>query len=83
MPISFRPCNGSEGEMFLSRFCYRCNKLDEGGACNILLNSMIFEINEPEYPKELVCEDKLDPKTWNCTSFEEINVLSPPHSQRI
>jgi hypothetical protein len=29
---------------------------------------MAFEISDPRYPKEIQCEDRLDPRTWICTA---------------
>jgi hypothetical protein len=53
----YRPSNGNEGEMFMSRWCEHC-KAEEGYAngtgdsCPILVNVMCYSVDEPEYPSE-------------------------------
>ena len=59
----YRPGNGSEGDVFLDQFCHRCVKYDD---CEILLMSMCFDVDEPEYPEEWQ-ETDTGP---TCTAFE-------------
>lgn len=72
MTRKYRPANGSEGEGFMEQFCYRCkhdNYPDgpESEWCQILANSMCFEIDEPGYPDEWIYGEDGQPK---CTAFE-------------
>ena len=62
----YRPSNGTEGEMFMAEFCDRCSKCDVG--CQIIVASMAFEKDDPEYPKEWVFDSEGCP---TCTAFEE------------
>lgn len=68
----YQPANGTEGEMFMSRFCHRCihDNLDmetfEGG-CDILLRTMAFGTDDEDYPREWVIATDGQPK---CTAFE-------------
>ena len=71
----YRPSNGTEGEMFMERFCYQCvhdaeyQETMESG-CKILANTMVFDVDDEEYSKEWVHDDKGNPI---CTRFEKIN----------
>jgi len=69
----YRPSNGTEGEYFMSEFCYQCiheNPNSEGKPkCNIMTSSMCFSISEPEYPKEWVQD--IDGKNPRCTKFKK------------
>lgn len=71
----YRPCNGSEGEWFSSRFCDRCqhdaeyrNTDGEKGGCPILANALCFDIDHADYPKEWVEDD--DGANPRCLVFE-------------
>jgi hypothetical protein len=47
----FRPSNGTEGEIFREYFCNRCEH-DRNEDCDILLRTMCFNTEAPEYPIE-------------------------------
>jgi len=69
---SFRPSNGTEGMMFSEQFCERCKH--EGftpgeSPCEILGNTMFYDISDDEYPREWVQDD--DGTNPRCTAFEE------------
>lgn len=72
MSKPYQPSNGTEGEIFMSRFCQECqhDNLDpethEGG-CDILLRTMAFSVGDDEYPSEwIIGTDGLP----TCTAFE-------------
>lgn len=73
----YRPSNGTEGEMFMERFCYRCKreqpylKSDQIG-CGILTQTMIHYTTDPEYPTEWVSDDDCGLVNPRCTAFEEV-----------
>jgi len=54
MTEKYRPSNGTEGMDFIDAFCGQCihddpeNDVD----CDILLKTLVFSINDPEYPEE-------------------------------
>lgn len=52
----YQPSNGTEGDIFLSKFCYQCIKFphshDAKNQCQISLDSMAWDIRDPEYPKQ-------------------------------
>ena len=56
----YRPSNGTEGHGFMSRFCEQCAR-DDGGigevVCEIIGDTMAYEVDEPEYPAAW-CYDK-------------------------
>lgn len=69
----YRPSNGSEGECFRAKFCDRCEHDDahnfrEQGEklCPILGNSLLLDINDPQYPQEWQYQDGQP----TCTSFQ-------------
>lgn len=68
----YRPSNGSEGEMFMTRFCYRCTKdnPDNSGrnGCDIIFFSMSFEVDHPKYPKEWIYDEDGQPI---CTAWQQ------------
>lgn len=70
----YRPSNGTEGEGFICAFCGVCARSDHNkpGAdedalfgCEITGNTMLYDVNDPNYPKEWVW-DGLEP---TCTAF--------------
>jgi len=69
----YRPSNGTEGEIFMERFCYRCTKLsvdDDSKDCDILTRSFWYAIGDPEYPKEWIANDATGLQDPRCTAFE-------------
>jgi hypothetical protein len=62
----YRPSNGTEGEFFQARFCYRCAK-DANNDCEIILRSMAFNTWEDDYPREWTYGEDDKP---TCTAFE-------------
>lgn len=79
----YRPSNGTEGEIFISYFCCRCERdkslrddPEEGIGCHILANSFAYSINDPNYPKEWVRDEDADitmigGNGARCTAFVE------------
>lgn len=80
----YRPSNGTEGEMFMEQWCSRCardvayrnNKPEYG--CRILAATFVFDIDDPEYPKEWIRQATDDewPGTARCTAFVPTGELS-------
>ena len=65
----YRPSNGTEGEIFMSRFCDRCKHcetIDAKDLCDIIMRSMVFETDDKEYPQELKFDSEGRPM---CTEF--------------
>lgn len=52
----FQPSNGTHGDIFMSEFCYRCSKSphnpDAKNQCMIVLATMAYDKEDPEYPKQ-------------------------------
>jgi hypothetical protein len=67
----YRPANGTEGQLFMERYCYQCRKDDggrpDGDSCEILCNALAFDPDDPEYPAEWQYTDRGQP---TCTAFE-------------
>lgn len=61
----YQPSNGTEGEVFMSHFCFRCER-DKDHDCEILCRSMAFSVEDAEYPIEWQYGADGQPK---CTAF--------------
>lgn len=80
--MKYRPSNGSEGEWFMSKFCDRCvydRRDDDDGGCNIILRTMIHDVDDAEYPKEWTRNDKGEPV---CTKFAKELPVEPKQSPK-
>ena len=53
----YRPSNGSEGEMFMGRWCVKCSEDElndetgEGG-CKIIADAFCYSLTDENYPAE-------------------------------
>lgn len=66
----YRPSNGTEGDMFIARFCDRCRlSPDNGGACDRVFRSMLHAKTDPEYPQEWRCRFDPDGFDFWCTAY--------------
>jgi len=69
---SYRPSNGTEGEIFMSQWCARCSRdraRREGDAfdgCEIIFLTMAYDVDDPSYPKAWVQDDDGAP---SCLEF--------------
>ncbi len=61
---AYRPSNGTEGEMFMERWCYHCVHEQ---TCGIILKTLLFDVEDLEYPGEWQYGTNGQPK---CTAFE-------------
>lgn len=54
----YQPSNGTEGDIFMGKFCFKCVKLPHDTAaknqCNILLHTFVYDIGDQQYPKEWI-----------------------------
>lgn len=66
MSRPYRPSNGTAGMIFEEKHCEVCSNFDEG-SCDIYFNAALYEIDEPEYPKEWIYDENDIP---TCTKFE-------------
>lgn len=64
----YQPSNATEGDFFMSAFCFRCSKW-RNGHCGIQLRTMAFGIKDKEYPRQWRYVDD-DP---TCTAFKHID----------
>ena len=66
-PEPYRPSSGTEGADFCAHFCDRCkHNQDQDNPCNIWMDTWIYEIDEPEYPKEWIYKNGHP----TCTKFK-------------
>ena len=68
----YRPSCGTEGADFMDRWCVACAKDDmlrggESAKCQILSDTMLYEVDDPRYPAEWV-RDAESGRT-RCTAF--------------
>lgn len=71
--MKYRPSNGTEGEAFQARWCHNCihDQFDAEsgmGGCEIIMRSMLHDVNDPEYPEEWQQEPGQAPR---CTAFHD------------
>jgi hypothetical protein len=58
MTTSWRPSNGTGGDIFRSMFCDKCEKdRYDSKPCRIFSLTMIHDVGDKHYPKEWVCDD--------------------------
>lgn len=74
----YRPANGTEGDIFISQWCSHCqndkalregcavNWMDDFERCDIIDKTMLFNVDDPEYPSEWVYGEDGQPC---CTAF--------------
>ena len=67
----YRPANGTEGDIFMQHFCYKCihDDLENENYCHILNRTLVHEVDDEEYPKEWIYNEDGRPV---CTEFERI-----------
>lgn len=87
----YRPSNGTEGDIFQSRFCDRCKRdakyrrtQDGKDGCRILLYVGTFAVDDPRYPKEWVKNAHGDPygATARCTAFRHEDDPGPSRPRK-
>lgn len=75
----YRPSNGTEGFQFQTTFCDNCHydgDPEHGKGCMILAKTMIYDIGDPEYPKEWVQNEQGEPR---CTKFKSRGQWAKEH----
>lgn len=77
----YRPSNGTEGDIFMTAFCYRCRKDTTQSPCEIIARTMAYDELDPNYPKEWrrQVDDDSWPGTAECTAFEPGEVIDSAH----
>ena len=76
----YRPSNGTEGMWFHEKFCCECANDEKAGKnCNILMRTLAFEINEPEYPSEWTYDENGEP---TCTAYRYYDPRPVPSGSR-
>lgn len=75
----YQPANGTEGEMFMEQFCYRCKKDEaywqsegEDMGCPIIILTMTYNPEDAEYPHEWIADDACGLVNPRCTAFEKM-----------
>jgi len=53
----YQPSSGTEGDMFIETFCDRCEhdreyRETESNPCEILNNTLVFDVGDEQYPEE-------------------------------
>jgi hypothetical protein len=62
-PTLYRPSSGTEGACFIERWCASCQRdegfrLGEGDSCTIVAATLVFGIDDPEYPREWIMGER-------------------------
>ena len=74
----YQPSNGTEGEMFFDRFCWRCQHESEETPCEIMTDTMVFDTRDAEYPREWKYDDAGRP---TCTKFARRGTSTAPRCE--
>ena len=64
----YQPSNGMEGEIFMQRWCCQCARFDPDDGCGIQSDTMLYALEDPNYPKEWRYTETGQPE---CTDFWE------------
>jgi hypothetical protein len=73
----YRPSNGTEGMIFEMEFCNKCWKEQ---ICKIPLSAMVYEVEDPLYPKHWVCDN--DGENPKCLKFEKYRPTPKPKEDK-
>lgn len=70
----YRPSNGAEGMDFMAEYCDQCKRnaafqAGNGDSCPIAAATMVYNIDDPQYPKEWI----VDNDGPCCTAFDAID----------
>lgn len=77
----YRPSNGTEGECFMAQWCARCERDRarredfEADGCPIVVNTMAYGIDDPEYPQEWRRDGPQGPR---CVAFAAVDSGDQP-----
>lgn len=91
MSKKYRPSNGTEGDFFINEFCMACKHEryqhtydDNDLKCDIFSRSLIYDLNDPEYPEEWVYDKDNKPTCtahkfwdWDKDGEPEIEIKDP------
>jgi hypothetical protein len=87
--VKYRPSNGTEGCAFYANWCENCardkpmsegkdyDECDDSDVCQLIADSLHYDINHPKYPKEWTYDKDGHPC---CTAFVESGNLTPASS---
>lgn len=63
----FKPSNGTEGELFMTEYCDKCQRC---GTCELIGDTMIYDIDDERFPHQWQYGSNGQP---TCTDFEDIS----------
>lgn len=67
----YQPSNGTEGDIFMSEFCFKCSKFphdsDAKNQCAIFGKSLIYDTKDKEYPHQW----RIESGKPTCTAFKD------------
>jgi hypothetical protein len=72
--IPYRPSSGTEGMIFEENWCCNCEHRPlnpNEGHCDISMDMFFYDIDDPEYPKEIILKNDMPV----CTSFKKRDIL--------
>ena len=90
MTEKYRPSNGSEGECFYAGWCRHCQRdkamregcdfdeCDDNDLCQIIADTMAYDIDHAKYPKEWTYDKDGNPC---CTAFVPAGDPIPTHDE--
>ena len=67
----YQPSNGTEGDIFMGRFCFNCVKMPHAteakNQCWILGKTFMYKVTDKKYPKQWIYKEGVP----TCTSFKD------------
>jgi len=88
----YQPSNGTEGMIFTEQYCEQClhekwmhTQNDDDLKCEILSDSMVYDINDKEYPSEWQYNEKDEPictkwQKWDWGNNDNDGFNEPPNN---
>lgn len=83
----YQPSNGTEGMIFMSKFCDHCIHQhpdpDHPSQCQLIMLSMAYNVKHPQYPEEWTYDKEGKPtctkyKRWDWGRDDDGNWIEPP-----
>jgi hypothetical protein len=95
MSQPYQPSNGTEGMRFCGKFCDQCihekyshTLNDNDKKCDILTRSMVYGVNDLEYPKDWIYDVDNNPTCtawvkWDWNQDDDGNWNDPPEPEPV
>jgi hypothetical protein len=79
MGEKWRPSNGTIGESFAAAWCSSCTKWRGEDGCGVHARTMLYSVEDPEYPSEWQISADGQPE---CTAYRSKSAPRPARCKR-